>query len=64
VVSGQEYHALINDVTDYVLEDFKKQGHHFERHEVHSWVFFRSPFVNYVRCFWQREGQGEGQGKG
>eukprot|EP00669_Euglena_mutabilis_P006962 TRINITY_DN239_c0_g2_i4.p1 TRINITY_DN239_c0_g2~~TRINITY_DN239_c0_g2_i4.p1 ORF type:complete len:123 (-),score=43.93 TRINITY_DN239_c0_g2_i4:179-508(-) len=38
VVSGQEYHALINDVTDYVQEDLKKQGHHFERHEVHSWV--------------------------
>eukprot|EP00669_Euglena_mutabilis_P006959 TRINITY_DN239_c0_g1_i1.p1 TRINITY_DN239_c0_g1~~TRINITY_DN239_c0_g1_i1.p1 ORF type:complete len:121 (-),score=43.42 TRINITY_DN239_c0_g1_i1:193-522(-) len=38
VLEGHEYQSLINDVTDFMVEDFRRQGHHYDRHVVHGWV--------------------------
>jgi len=38
VLEGHEYHSLINDVTTYMLDDFHKQGRHYDRHTVQGWV--------------------------
>eukprot|EP00667_Euglena_gracilis_P023457 EG_transcript_26493 len=37
-IEGQEYTQFLNDVTDYMMGDFKKMGQTHDRKVLHRWV--------------------------